>query len=236
MTTLRIGLIEDHDLTRMGLRIALQQVKDIEVVGEAANGTEGLELLLHKQPDLALVDIGLPDIDGIEVVRQYKQSTIDQNLKSAKILILTMQEEEDIVLAAFAAGADSYCVKDISTSRLIEAIQSTVAGHSWIDPGVAKIVLRKIRRSSKSSSSLRKVEINGVDSKEKSVIEEADLTTRELEILHLIVDGYNNIAISEKLCITMGTVKSHVRNILNKLSVDDRTQAAVLALRAGLIH
>lgn len=235
MTTLRIGLIEDHDLTRMGLRIALQQGKNIEVVGEAVNGTEGLELLLHKQLDLALVDIGLPDIDGVEVVRQYKQLENAQN-STTKILILTMQEEEDTVLAAFAAGADSYCVKDISTGRLIEAIQSTIAGQSWIDPAIASIVLKKIRKPVRSSTLSRKVEINGVDSKEKLLIEEADLTARELEILQLIVDGYNNIAIAEKLCITMGTVKSHVRNILNKLSVDDRTQAAVLALRAGLIH
>ncbi|MDX2244679.1 MAG: response regulator transcription factor [Leptolyngbyaceae cyanobacterium bins.302] len=237
MTTLRILLIEDHDLTRIGLRTALQQVEGFEVVAEAANGKHGLELLQKIQPDAALVDIGLPDLDGIELTRQFRQAQSSDSQSSTKILMLTMQDEEDAVLAAFAAGADSYCMKDIRIERLVEALRTTVAGQSWIDPIIASVVLQKIRKPFNGTAVPgRKVEINRVEPETSASIEDIGLTSRELEILQLIVDGYSNAAISEHLFITLGTVKTHVRNILNKLCASDRTQAAVLALRSGLIY
>lgn len=237
MTTLRIILIEDHDLTRMGLRTALQQVAGIEVVGEAANGKQGLDLLQKTHPDVAVVDIGLPDIDGIELTRQWKQRPDADMTSSTKILILTMQDNEESVLAAFAAGADSYCMKDISIERLTEALHTTSDGHAWIDPMIANIVLRTLRQPLKHLPQVdKKIAIHAIEPELEQLIEEAELTERELEILQLIVDGYSNSAIADQLFISLGTVKTHVRNILNKLSADDRTQAAVMALRSGLIN
>ncbi len=234
MTNLRIVLVEDHDLTRIGLRTALQQVKGIDVIGTAPNGTQGLDLIQKTHPDVAVVDIGLPDIDGIELTRQLKQGAA---LPAPRILILTMQDNEESVLAAFAAGADSYCTKDISIERLTEALQTTFEGNAWIDPVIANIVLRKIRQPSKDSLlAARKIEISALEPSLGQFLEDVELTERELEILQLIVDGYSNSAIADHLFISLGTVKTHVRNILNKLCADDRTQAAVLALRSGLIN
>lgn len=236
MTTTRIILIEDHDLTRIGLRTALQRVSSIEVIGEAATATQGFELLKSTHPDIAVVDIGLPDMDGIELTRRIKEFQANAELSPTRILILTMHENEESVLAAFAAGADSYCMKDISIERLTEALKTTFEGNSWIDPIIANIVLQKVRQASPGTADKSKtIAIGSVQPEMEQIIGEAPLTERELEILQLIVDGYSNAAIADKLFISLGTVKTHVRNILNKLCADDRTQAAVLALRSGLI-
>lgn len=241
MDKIRVALIEDHDLTRVGIRTALQQRQEIVVVGEAANGTEGLKLLQTAQPDIAIVDIGLPDIDGIELTKQLK-ATEDENNPVPKVLILTLQDNEEAVLAAFAAGADSYCMKDISFDRLLEALQVTQEGNSWIDPAIAKIVLHQTRQAPEQSAnttqvpaSSKTVAIQATEQEYTNMLEAYPLTERELEVLELIVEGFSNAAIAEKLYITVGTVKTHVRNILNKLCADDRTQAAVRALRSGLV-
>jgi len=237
MTHLRLILIEDHDLTRIGLRLALQQVKEIEIIAEATTGKEGLKVLLTTQADVALVDIGLPDLDGIELTRQFKQAQAKKQSNTPKIVILTMQDHEESVLAAFAAGADAYCMKDIRIERLVEALQTTIEGNSWIDPAIAKVVLRRLRQPlAPSASAEKQVSISAVEPAMKQVIADAELTVRELEILQLIVAGYSNLAIAQRLSISLGTVKTHVRNILNKLCADDRTQAAVLALRSGLVN
>lgn len=235
MANIRIVLIEDHDLTRVGLRAALQRTDGIEVIGEAANATQGLQILEATHPDVAVVDIGLPDMDGIELTRRFRKIQAAVNDSSTRILILTMHESEESVLAAFAAGADSYCMKDISIERLTEALQMTHEGNSWIDPIIANIVLNQVRQGSLKIDKNKTIAIDAVQPEFEQLLLESPLTERELEILQLIVDGYSNSAISEKLFISLGTVKTHVRNILNKLCADDRTQAAVLALRSGLI-
>jgi DNA-binding NarL/FixJ family response regulator len=238
MGEISVALIEDHDLTRVGLKAALQRQEGIHVVGEAANAAQGLKLLEASKPDVAIVDIGLPDMDGIELTRRFKQSHPEPAEERTKVLILTMHDSEDSVLAAFAAGADSYCMKDISTDRLVEALHSTYGGNSWIDPAIATIVLRQVRQSPAGVGAAevdKKVSIGAVEPEYEQLLENYPLTERELEVLELIVAGCSNAAIAEKLYITVGTVKTHVRNILNKLCADDRTQAAVLALRSGLI-
>ncbi|MEH1839812.1 MAG: response regulator transcription factor [Nostoc sp.] len=240
MNEISIILIEDHDLTRMGLRAALQAHSALKVVGEAANATQGLKLLETAKPDVAVVDIGLPDMDGIELTRKFKRHQAEAGQTTTKILILTMDHTEDAVLAAFAAGADSYYMKETSISKLTEAIQATHGGNSWIDPAIANVVLRKMRQgipgeSLGSDKMPKTVKIEALASEYEQVLETYPLTQRELEILELIVAGCSNGQIAEKLYITVGTVKTHVRNILNKLCADDRTQAAVRALRSGLV-
>jgi len=244
MKQIRVALIEDHDLTRVEIRTALQQREEITVVGEAANGNEGLKLLQATRPDIAIVDIGLPDMDGIELTRQLKAS-IAEDQQGPKVLILTLQDNQEAVLAAFAGGADSYCMKDISFDNLLEALRVTQEGNSWIDPAIARIVLKQTRQAatpatSPSSSAIeaansKTVAIAATEPEYSQMLEAYPLTDRELEVLQLIVEGHSNAAIADKLYITVGTVKTHVRNILNKLCADDRTQAAVRALRSGLV-
>lgn len=237
MSPIRVVLIEDHDLTRVGMRMALQQENGIEVVGEAANGSEGLQLIEAQNPDVAIVDIGLPDIDGIEVTRQVKEKPDTED--GTRVLILTLRDNEQVVLAAFAAGADSYCMKDVSSDSLLEAIEVTNEGHSWIDPAIAGVVLQQTRQArarTAEEAENETVAIGATDPEYNQIIEAYPLTERELEVLQLIVEGCSNAVIAEKLFITVGTVKTHVRNILNKLCADDRTQAAVRALRSGLVH
>ncbi|MGE5659899.1 MAG: response regulator [Actinomycetota bacterium] len=239
MSKIRVALVEDHDLTRVGIRTALQQRDGIEVVGDAANATEGLKLLQSSKPDVAIVDIGLPDFDGIELTQRFKKSIANGSDPETKVLILTFQDNEEEVLAAFAAGADSYCMKDISFDQLLDVVKVTHEGNSWIDPAIARIVLKQARTQAPATeepkAEEKKVTIKAAEPEFSHIIETYPLTERELEVLELIVQGYSNAAIAEKLYITVGTVKTHVRNILNKLCADDRTQAAVLALRSGLV-
>jgi two-component system, NarL family, response regulator LiaR len=233
---IRIAIVEDHELTRMGLEAALQRRDGLEVVGDAANGYQGLNLLKNTKPDLAIVDIGLPDIDGIELIRLFRENQ-GENPSPTKILMLTMHKSEDSVMAAFAAGADAYCMKDINMDKLEEAIRSTHEGNPWIDPTIASIVLQQLRKNSSSSVVDREktIQIKGLEGDYADIVGSAGLTDREIQILQLIVRGCSNGEIAEQLFVTVGTVKTHVRHILNKLCVDDRTHAAVLALRAGLI-
>ena len=237
MSKIRIALIEDHDLTRVGIRTALLQKSEIEVVGEAANAAEGLKMLKKLQPDIAIIDIGLPDKDGIELTRELKALTHGDD-SATKVLILTLRDNKEAVLAAFAAGADSYCMKDIKFDNLMEAVRVTYNGNAWIDPAIARIVWQQAQQNTPLRENVTTVHQNilpNSESEEEENIAAYTLTERELEVLQLIVEGCSNADIAERLYITVGTVKTHVRNILNKLCADDRTQAAVRALRSGLV-
>lgn len=234
---IRVILIEDHDLTRVGIRAALQQREGFEVIGDARDAKSGLRLLKTAHPDVAIVDIGLPDSTGIDLTQQFKQAQAAGESPNTRILIMTMQDSEDTVLAAFAAGADSYCMKDASIDKLAQAIQTTAGGNAWIDPAIARVVLHQTQKaytSNQQSPEAATISINRLS--DEDFIPAYPLTERELEVLKLIVDGCSNAQIAEKLYITVGTVKTHVRNILNKLCADDRTQVAVRALRTGLVQ
>ncbi len=237
MSEIRVVIIEDHAVVRMGLRAALQSHANIQVIGEASNAVQGLALLRKSPPDVAIVDIGLPGMDGIEMTQQFRKYQAEHEAIATKVLILTMQGSEEAVLAAFAAGADSYCMKDIGMDRLVEAVEATHNGSAWIDPAIASIVLRQMRQGivPPKPSSKDTVEIQSVELEFAEVLEAYPLTARELEVLELMVAGHTNVAIADRLFISVGTVKTHVRNILNKLCADDRTEASVRALRSGLI-
>ncbi len=206
-------LVEDHALTRAGLRTALSADPQIEVVGEAEDGLSGLAAIERAQPDVAVVDIGLPGIDGIELTRRVRAA-----VPATRIVILTMHDLDSEIMAALAAGADAYCVKASEPSGVITAVRVVAEGGAYFDPNVAHVVLRLLGSP-----------------KAPSPPAESPLTPRELEILRLIAEGTGNAEIAEKLHLGLGTVKGHIRDILEKMSANDRTQAAVLALRRGLI-
>jgi DNA-binding NarL/FixJ family response regulator len=237
MKPISVALIEDHDVVRIGIRTALQQQAGIQVIGEAASGLQGLQVLEKMKPDVALVDVGLPGMDGIELTRRFRAYQAEQPGSTTKILILTMQGNDEVVLAAFAAGADSYCMKNIEIERLKEAVEATHQGSAWIDPAIANIVLRQLKQESSTDSegNRKTVSIGAVEPEYEELLNNYPLTEREREVLECIVSGCTNIEIAEKLYITVGTVKTHVRNILEKLCANDRTEAAVRALRSGII-
>ena len=235
MDSIRIVLIEDHDLTRVGLRLIFQQQPAIEIVGEASDGITGLALLKTVKPDVAVIDLGLPGLSGIEVMQHHQKDC--SATTQTKFMVLTLQEEAETVLAAVSAGAASYCLKDLQSDRLLEALQCTYEGDNWLDPTITRLIVENRQRqwqADLSATSNRSISI-AADQEQQTVLEAYPLTPRELEILAMIVDGASNARIAEVCYITVGTVKTHVRNILNKLCVDDRTQAAVRALRAGLV-
>jgi DNA-binding NarL/FixJ family response regulator len=236
MSDIRVALIEDHDVVRIGLRTVLQSQAGIEVVGEAVNGQQGLSLLQTTPVDVALIDIGLPGMDGIALTQLFRQFQQAEQAVDTKVLILTMQGSEEIVLASFAAGADSYCMKDVGVEQLVEAIRTTHSGHAWIDPAIASIVLRQMRQTMvQPSAQKHTIEIRSVEPEYEQVLASDPVTDREREVLELMVAGCTNVVIAERLFITVGTVKTHVRNILAKLCASDRTEAAVRALRSGII-
>ena len=227
---IRIVIIEDLELTLIGIRTALHQYENIEIVGDALNAKDGLTLLNRTQPQIVIIDIGLLSLNGIQLIREIKTK-----YPKMKVIILTLNSDKETVLTVFTAGANSYCMKDIKFDKLIEAIHLTYLGKTWIDPTIAHFVLEQALFNSLhfNKSSL-----------DEEMLNLYTLTGRELEILRLIVDGSTNGAlrrrrlaplIADQLHITIGTVKSHVRNILNKVGAEDRTQAAVHALRYGLV-
>lgn len=219
-------LVEDHTMTRMGLALVLQKADNIEMIAEADNGIKGVSLAKELQPDIILMDIGLPEIDGIEATQQIREAKID-----SKILIFTSRDGEDDVFAALGAGADGYIMKGASEDQLTTAIKAVAEGTGWLDPAIAKTVLRSIN---KQNSIINETD-GGPSPDGKQYAKNCGLTDRELEVLSLIVDGATNPQIAEKLFITRATAKAHVHSILQKLCVDDRTQAAVLAMREGLV-
>lgn len=241
MNKISVVLIEDHHLTRSGIKAALEDCEQIEFIGEAANGLQGLTLLENNPPDVAIVDIGLPGlVDGIELTKRFKEYVKMPRTPSLdhqpKVLILTMQDNEESVLAAFAAGADAYCMKNVTFEKLVDAIIETHSGANWIDSSIARIVLTRLNNPfEEANAGVSTVSINGLKPEDSELLMTNPLTQREREVIELIVDGCSNEEIAKELYLSLGTVKTHVRNILHKLACDDRTSAAVRALRGGLV-
>ncbi len=212
---IRLVMIEDYKLVRIGLQMILSDDPGLELLAEAEDGETGLELVAALRPHLVLLDLGLPDMDGIEVTHRIKQMA-----PGIKILILTSHETEEEVAAALAAGANAYCMKDTSATRLIEVIKAVHEGAMWLDPRVAS---RALDIFSQDAIRLR---FNRSD---------MALTDREREVLRLIVEGMSNSEIARALGISVHTAKAHVCSILQKLSVHDRIQAAVKAVQEDII-
>ena len=207
-----VVLVEDHALTRAGLRTALESAEDLEVVAEAGDGPSGLAAVIEHRPDVAVIDIGLPGIDGIELTRRIRIEA-----PATRIAILTVHDLETEILAALAAGADAYSLKTSPPERIVIAIRTAAEGGAYFDPRIAHVAMGRIAEGRPAPA------------------RDSPLTPRETEILRLIANGRGNAEIATALFIGLGTVKGHIRDILEKLASSDRTQAAVVALRRGLI-
>lgn len=210
MNPIKVVLVDDHDVVRRGIKTYLMTEEDIEVIGEASSGNEGAEMVLSLNPDVVLMDLIMENGTGIEATEQ-----IISKKPEAKIIILTSYYDEVQVIPALEAGAFSYMLKTSSADEIVTAIRKAVMGENVIEQRAAGAMMNRLRTPAKTLHD--------------------DLTQRELEVLICIGNGLTNQEISDKLFIGIKTVKTHVSNILNKLEVQDRTQAAVYAHRQGLM-
>lgn len=217
-----IFIAEDHEITRVGLRLTLEHVPGFSVVGEAADGKATVKKVAELKPQVVLMDIGLPLMDGIDATTKIKQE-----VPGTRVIMLTSHDNDRDIFAALGAGADGYCLKEVSGTQLVMAIRAVADGVAWLAPGVASRVLRACATASPAQ---------GSESSAKSSSSLASpLSQRELEVLKLVVEGLSNQEIADKLILSVETVKTHMRHIMEKLAVSDRTQAAVKAMREGLV-
>jgi two-component system, NarL family, response regulator LiaR len=221
MKNIRVAVIEDHESPYPRMGRALKERGKFDVVGEAASGMHGLELLESTQPDVVIVDIGLQDIDGIEVVRRFRQTQSLAGKLETKVVVMTTCKAQDVMLEAFAAGADSYCVKD-SLDKVEEAIRLTHEGSPWIDPSIATVVATQARPLDEEiehiikSYSLSTTLIERLEKEYKNIFYTAGLTDQEAEIFLLIVQGYDNDEIAYRLNMTTEKAETAVHLISEK--------------------
>lgn len=217
---IRVVIVEDYKLTRVGLRSFLNEDEHIDVIGEAEDGERGISLVRRLRPDVVLMDLGLPGINGIEATQEIK--AFDPNIK---VIVLTSHEREEEVVAALGSGANAYCLKDIDPGRLSEVIKAVADGAAWLDPAIAATALKLFPRPDSTSLAAKK---DPQDAR-------AQLTERELEVLRHLVEGKSNTEIAKELIVSVHTAKAHVCSILQKLYVNDRVQAAVKAIKEGIV-
>ena len=216
----RVVIVEDYKLTRIGLRSTLNEFENVTVIGEAEDAVSGLEIIQREKPDVVLMDLGLPGMNGLEATMKVKEVSPDTN-----VVILTSHERGEEVVAALGAGACSYCVKDIDPNVLSQVITSAAKGACWIDATVAKVALNLFPKP-ENIPNLPKMDVTDA---------RAQLTDRELEVLRHLVQGKSNTEIAKELIVSVHTAKAHVCSILQKLCVDDRVQAAVKAIKENII-
>ena len=211
-----ILIVEDHELTRFGLKTTFENVEYINNIYEADSAETAIQVFNNNNIDIIIMDLGLPNMNGIEATKQIRSSN-----KDVKIIILTSHNDEKEVLNSLKAGANAYCSKEINPQRLIQVVHSVADGAAWFDPSIAHIVLK-----ASANSPVFNTEDNRKD---------YDLTSREAQILKLMTEGYSNMEIAQILVISINTTKAHVANILQKLEVDDRLQAALKALKNKIV-
>lgn len=202
--TIRLLIADDHSLARLGLKFALEVQSDCKVIGEAGRGEEAVELYRALQPDVALIDLRLPGIDGIQATRQ-----ICAEFPAARVIVISTFKGEDDILRALQAGAKTYLLKSLPREEVLQAIRAAMKGESELPPLVSSILANRLRRP--------------------------ELTPRELEVIKLIVQGRSNKEIAQELGVELTTVKLHVGNVLSKLNANDRTDAATIAIKRGLV-
>ena len=211
-TRIRVLIVDDHQVVRQGLRTFLELHPGIEVVGEAADGQAALAKTCQLEPDVVLMDLVMPDMDGIEATRRIRASA-----PRSQVIALTSFAEDDKLFPAIQAGASSYLLKDVSPEDLVASIQAVHRGEARLHPDIARRLMQQIAQGPPESEAAT-----------------GDLTRRELEVVKLIARGCSNSQIARELVISEGTVKTHVSNVLSKLGLGDRTQLAIHAIKTGL--
>lgn len=210
-------IVDDHPIVRDGLRSMLATEPWLDVIGEAESGEEACQMVRQLQPDLVLMDIRMPDMDGLAATRQIKQE-----FPSVSVVMLTIYDDPDYLLEAIAAGAAGYVLKDVSRRELLQTLKTVAEGGSFLNPDLMARCLQQLAGQAREPARLPETPIDR-------------LTPRELEVLDLIAKGLSNKEIASHLIVGLATVKTHVEHIIQKLHVSDRTQAAVLAVTRGLV-
>jgi DNA-binding NarL/FixJ family response regulator len=212
---IRVVIVDDHDLFRTGLRNLLEE-QGVQVVGEAAAGAEAVRAVAELTPEVVVMDLNMPGISGVEATRQITSIS-----PLTRVVVLTISDQDGDVMDAILAGACGYLLKDASIQDLLRGIGAAAIGESLISPTIAAKVLRRVRSSSSQPEIERTIR--------------AELSDREIEVLKLIANGKDNAMIAGELHISPKTVKNHISNILMKLQIDNRIQAAVFAVRSGIV-
>jgi DNA-binding NarL/FixJ family response regulator len=215
LESLRVVLVDDHDLFRTGLRNLLEE-QGVQVVGEAAAGAEALKLTRELAPDVIVMDLNMPGMSGVEATRH-----ITAVAPLTRVLVLTISDQDGDVMDAILAGACGYLLKDASIHELMRGIQAAALGESLISPHIASKVLQRVRATSTSPAIAETIR--------------SELSDREIQVLKLIANGKDNAVIAGELHISPKTVKNHISNILMKLQIGNRIQAAVYAVRSGIV-
>jgi DNA-binding NarL/FixJ family response regulator len=213
-TAIRVLIADDHELVRRGLAMLLETEAGIQVVGEAGNGREAVEAVVRERPDVLLVDLKMPELDGLGVLRAVKARAPE-----TRVVLLTGFEADDAIVEAVHQGADGFLFKDVPPAELCKAVRVIAAGGVYLQPAVAARLVRLLARARVEGAATRK----------------GELTVREREILHLMARGYTNQEIADLSGLSVETVRSHVKNILQKLGQPNRTRAVLYALRSGLV-
>jgi NarL family two-component system response regulator LiaR len=206
---IRVMLVDDHNVVRSGLATFLRAYDDLELIGEAKNGLEAVHLCQQKQPDVILMDLMMPEMDGIAATK-----AIMAEFPQIKVIAMTSFEEEQLVHGVLAAGAISYLIKNVTSDDLAKAIRDAASGRSTLSPEAARVLVQATRPTKQPSF---------------------DLTEREMEVLNLVVQGHSNQQIAEALVISLATVKAHISNILSKLQVSSRAEASAFAIKNKLV-
>ena len=211
---IKVLIVDDHKVVRQGLRTFLELQEDVLVVGEAGDGQEAVEMVHQLNPNVVLMDLVMPRLDGISATRQVK--SLDSDIK---VIALTSFTEDDKVFPAIQAGASSYLLKDVSPEDLVEAIRAVYRGEARLHPDIARKLMEQVARRTAPTR--------------ESPME--NVTERELEVIDLVAQGRSNQEIAKELVISEKTVKTHISNILSKLQLEDRTQLAIYAIKNGLV-
>ncbi len=221
-----ILIVEDHEFTRMGLKLSLEQISGLNIVGEAADGEEGVRKVKELAPQVVLMDVEMPVMDGIEATRAIKDACRD-----VRVIMLTSHKSDQTIFAALSAGANGYCLKNINAQQLATVIRMVAEGAAWLDPGIANRVLSAYAAPEAHQAAAPAAPKAAAKQPKSSI----SLSPRETEVLRLVADGLSNQRIAEKLGLGLETVKTHMRHIMEKLAVSDRTEAAVKAMKQGIV-
>ncbi len=212
---INVIIVDDHPIVRAGMRQVLEATDDITVVAEGNTGAAALRLVMQHRPDALVLDVGLPDVNGVEVTRRLRaQGT------TTPILILTVHDDSQTVFGLLESGATGYVLKDEALETLVSAVRAVARGESWLSPSVARQVVSRAVGSAPTTAATSTL----------------PLTPREMQVLCLLAQGLDNMTIAQRLVVTTRTVQNHVSTIYSKLGVTSRTEAALIAIRHGLVH